>query len=56
MIRFVISEGASCDVEGFHEALLKTAENMLVKGADINFVKDVTGLSNEELAKINTKH
>lgn len=42
--------------QGKHEGVLLTAKNLLSKGFDIQTVKEVTGLSIEELVKLNTQH
>lgn len=42
--------------KGKHEGVLLTAKNMLDKGFDMKIVKEITGLSIEELAKLNTQH
>jgi predicted transposase/invertase (TIGR01784 family) len=42
--------------KGEHEAKLAIAKNMLAKNSDINFVKEVTGLSDQDLAKLSKNH
>lgn len=48
-----IEQGKS---EGEHEKAISIAKNMLLKHADIHFIKEVTGLSDVELSKIIQSH
>lgn len=43
-------------LEGEHEAKLAVAKNMLSKAVDINFIKEVTGLSDQDIAKLAKAH
>ena len=43
-------------LEGEHEAKLVVANNMLSEGADINFVKKVTGLADQDISKLVKSH
>ena len=43
-------------LEGEHEAKIVVAKNMLKEGAKIDFVKKVTGLSDQDLAKLVLNH
>jgi recombination-promoting nuclease RpnB len=42
--------------KGEHDAKLAIANNMLAKNSDINFVREVTGLSDQDLAKLSKNH
>lgn len=42
--------------QGEHEKAIAIAKNMLLKGATIDFVKEVTGLSDQDLAKLARTH
>jgi len=42
--------------EGKQKGLLEVAKNMLANGFDVKTIKEITGLSFEELSKLNSKH
>lgn len=43
-------------LEGEHEKTIAIAKKMLLKGTDINFIKEVTGLTDQVLAKLVKAH
>jgi predicted transposase/invertase (TIGR01784 family) len=39
--------------QGIYEGMIQAAKNMFAKGMDLNTIKEVTGLSDKDLLKLN---